>query len=121
MTPTRTIWRNGALIPWDAARIHVLSHVVSYGSSVFEGLRCYETPAGPALFRAREHMRRLVDSARIYRIELPWTAEQLTEAACELVREAWLQDPRQEGRYRRLAQGPGGMEAGLRRGTHEHV
>jgi len=90
MTPTRTIWRNGALIPWDAARIHVLSHVVSYGSSVFEGVRCYETPAGPALFRAREHMRRLVDSARIYRIELPWTAEQLTEAACELVRDNGL-------------------------------
>ena len=90
MTPTRTIWRNGALIPWDAAQIHVLSRVVSYGSSVFEGIRCYETPAGPALFRAREHMRRLIDSARIYRIELPWTAEQLTEAACELVRDNGL-------------------------------
>jgi branched-chain amino acid aminotransferase len=86
LSPTERIWRNGAFIPWDEARIHVLSHVVSYGSAVFEGMRCYDAPAGPALFRAPEHMRRLVDSARIYRMELPYTAVQLCEAACELVR-----------------------------------
>jgi branched-chain amino acid aminotransferase len=90
MTPTRIIWRNGAFIPWDDARIHVLSHVVSYGSSVFEGLRCYRTPSGPALFRAPEHMRRLVDSAHIYRMEIPFTAGRLAEVACELVRENGL-------------------------------
>ena len=70
LTPTEKIWHNGKFIKWDDAKIHVLSHVVSYGSSVFEGIRCYETAQGPAVFRAREHARRLVDSAKIYRIEL---------------------------------------------------
>ena len=55
LTPTEKIWHNGRFIPWDDAKIHVLSHVVSYGSSVFEGVRCYSTPAGPAIFRLREH------------------------------------------------------------------
>jgi branched-chain amino acid aminotransferase len=87
MTPTQQIWRNGAFIPWDEAKIHVLSHVVSYGSSVFEGVRCYETSSGPAVFRLREHMRRLIDSARIYRIEIPYTAGQLGEALLELIRQ----------------------------------
>jgi branched-chain amino acid aminotransferase len=83
---TKAIWRNGAFIPWQDATIHVLSHVVSYASAVFEGIRCYQTPDGPAIFRADRHMRRLVDSARIYRMEIPWTAAQLVNAACELVR-----------------------------------
>ena len=67
--PTEKIWHNGRLINWDDAKIHVLSHVTSYGSSVFEGVRCYSTPNGPA-FSARQHMRRLLDSAKIYRIEI---------------------------------------------------
>jgi branched-chain amino acid aminotransferase len=62
-----------------------MSHVVHYGSSVFEGIRCYETPNGPAVFRLREHMRRLVDSCRIYRIELPWTVDQLVQATVDTV------------------------------------
>jgi branched-chain amino acid aminotransferase len=87
LTPTEKIWHNGRFIPWEEATIHVLSHVVSYGSSVFEGIRCYETPAGPAVFRLREHIRRMIDSARIYRMEnLGFSAGQLADAMLELVR-----------------------------------
>lgn len=86
MTPTEKIWHNGRFIAWDEAKIHVLSHVVSYGSSVFEGVRCYDTQRGPAIFRLREHTRRLLDSARIYRMPVPFTLEQLMEAQVELVR-----------------------------------
>ncbi|MBI4889275.1 MAG: branched-chain amino acid transaminase [Acidobacteria bacterium] len=86
MTPTEKIWHNGKFIDWNEARIHVLSHVVSYGSSVFEGLRCYETKNGPAIFRLREHTRRLLDSAKIYRIPVEFTLEQLMEAQVQLVK-----------------------------------
>ncbi len=86
MTPTEKIWHNGAFIAWDDARIHVLSHVVSYGTSVFEGVRCYETVSGPAVFRLKEHTRRLIDSAKIYRIDIPYSLEQLIDAQLELVR-----------------------------------
>lgn len=86
MTPTEKIWHNGRFIAWDEAKIHVLSHVVSYGSSVFEGVRCYDTQRGPAIFRLKEHTRRLLDSAKIYRMSLPYSLEQLMEAQVELVR-----------------------------------
>ncbi len=86
MKPTEKIWHNGRFIAWDDAKIHVLSHVTSYGSSVFEGVRCYATPSGPAIFRVREHLRRLFDSAKIYRIELNYTIDQLADAMTELVR-----------------------------------
>jgi branched-chain amino acid aminotransferase len=87
LTPTEKIWHNGRLIKWEDATIHVLSHVVSYGSSVFEGIRCYSTPGGPAVFRLREHVRRMVDSARIYRMEdVGFTSAQLCEAILEVVR-----------------------------------
>ncbi|MCW5981209.1 MAG: branched-chain amino acid transaminase [Bryobacteraceae bacterium] len=87
MTPTEKIWHNGEFINWEDARIHVLSHVVSYGSSVFEGIRCYETASGPAIFRLREHLRRMLDSAKIYRMEESrFTLPALAEAAVELVR-----------------------------------
>jgi len=86
MTATEKIWHNGRFIRWEDATIHVLSHVVNYGSSVFEGVRCYNTPAGPAIFRLREHVRRMVDSAKIYRMDLPYSAGQLCEALLELVR-----------------------------------
>ena len=85
MTPTEKIWHNGRFIAWDEARIHVLSHVVSYGSSVFEGVRCYDTQRGPAIFRLREHTRRLLDSAKIYRMPIGYSLEQLMEAQVELV------------------------------------
>ena len=87
---TGKIWHNGRLIRWDDATIHVLSHVVSYGSSVFEGIRCYDTERGPAIFRAREHMRRLVDSAKIYRMSLPYDVEELTAGMLDFVRESGL-------------------------------
>ncbi len=79
------IWRNGRLIPWDDATIHVMSHVVHYGSSVFEGIRCYAPPAGPAVFRAAEHIQRLLDSAKVYRINVDYTRDQLVQAMLETV------------------------------------
>ncbi len=85
--PTEKIWHNGRLIPWNDAKIHVLSHVVSYGSSVFEGVRCYQTERGPAIFRAQDHARRLIDSGKIYRMELPYSSKELTAAMVETVRE----------------------------------
>lgn len=82
---TEKIWHNGRFIAWNDATIHVLSHVVSYGSSVFEGVRSYVTKKGPALFRAYDHARRLVDSAKIYRMDLQYSAADLTEAMVETV------------------------------------
>jgi branched-chain amino acid aminotransferase len=79
--PTANIWHNGKLIPWDQANIHVMSHVVHYGSSVFEGIRCYT----PGVFRLQEHMTRLLDSAKIYRMPLPYTAEQLSAAVVDVI------------------------------------
>jgi branched-chain amino acid aminotransferase len=83
---TEKIWHNGKFVAWDAATVHVTSHVVSYGSAVFEGIRCYQTTQGPAIFRLRDHMQRLVNSAKIYRMEFPFTADQLSNAGAELVR-----------------------------------
>jgi branched-chain amino acid aminotransferase len=83
---TEKIWHNGNFINWDDAKIHVLSHVVSYGSAVFEGIRCYDTTQGPAIFRNRDHMQRLLNSARIYRMEVPFSLDELCEANLELVR-----------------------------------
>lgn len=84
---TEKIWHNGKWIKWEDAKLHVLSHVVSYGSAVFEGIRCYETKQGPAIFRLREHMQRLINSARIYRMELPYSVDDFSNVATELVRE----------------------------------
>ncbi len=83
---TGKIWMNGQFVDWKDAKIHVASHVVHYGSGVFEGARCYETPQGPACFRLGAHIRRLVDSARVYRMDPPYTEEQITEAALETIR-----------------------------------
>ena len=83
---TDKIWHNGKFINWDDARLHVLSHVVSYGSAVFEGIRCYETTHGPAIFRLREHMQRLNNSAKIYRMDLPYSVDEFSSVACEVVR-----------------------------------
>jgi branched-chain amino acid aminotransferase len=83
---TENVWHNGKFIAWDDAKIHVMSHVVHYGSSVFEGIRCYAPPAGPAIFRATEHIQRLLDSARIYRTEIPFTRDEVIAAMLELVK-----------------------------------
>jgi branched-chain amino acid aminotransferase len=83
---TEKIWHNGTLIPWEKAQIHVMSHVVHYGSSIFEGIRCYtQENGGAAIFRLSEHMRRLQDSAKIYRMPLTYSLEQLNTAVVELV------------------------------------
>jgi branched-chain amino acid aminotransferase len=83
---TAKIWHNGKFIDWDDAKIHVLSHVVSYGSAVFEGVRCYNTAQGPAIFRLREHMQRLLNSGHIYRLDIPFTVDELCQASLDLVR-----------------------------------
>jgi branched-chain amino acid aminotransferase len=82
---TTKIWRDGHFVAWEDATIHVMSHAVHYASSVFEGARCYETPAGPALFRVADHMRRLQDSCRIYRMPLQYDVETLVQAAVDTV------------------------------------
>jgi branched-chain amino acid aminotransferase len=82
---TEKIWHNGSFVAWDDAKVHVMSHVVHYGTSVFEGVRCYSLPQGPAIFRAQEHMQRLLDSAKIYRMEVPYTREQLVQAVVDVV------------------------------------
>jgi branched-chain amino acid aminotransferase len=84
---TEKIWHNGKVIPWEDATLHVMSHVVNYGSAVFEGIRCYAQPKGPAIFRAAEHMQRLLDSAKIYRMEVEYSRDELVTAMTELVRE----------------------------------
>lgn len=83
---TKLIWRDGAFIPWKDATLHVLAHSVQFGSAVFEGIRCYATPKGPAIFRLQDHLRRMLTSCKIYRMPVPYTLAQLVEANRELVR-----------------------------------
>ncbi len=83
---TEKIWHNGKFLNWDDAQVHVLSHVISYGSAVFEGVRCYQTTQGPAVFRLREHMQRLLNSAYIYRMPIPFTLDELCHAGVEVIR-----------------------------------
>jgi len=82
---TDNIWHNGQLIPWQKANIHVMSHVIHYGSSVFEGIRCYTQPGSAGIFRLPEHMQRLADSAKIYRMPLPYSVSQLMDAVVDVV------------------------------------
>ncbi len=84
------IWFNGAFVPFEEAKIHVLSHVVHYGSSVFEGIRCYQTDQGSAVFRLPEHLRRLVDSAKIYRMEIPYDLDALEAATLATIANSGL-------------------------------
>jgi len=85
-TKAETIWMNGRLVPWEQATVHVLSHVIHYGSCIFEGLRCYKTQHGPAVFRLRDHVDRLFDGCAIYRMEIPYTREQIEGATLETIR-----------------------------------
>jgi branched-chain amino acid aminotransferase len=82
---TQFIWFNGKLVPWEKAQVHVLTHALHYGSSVFEGVRAYETPTGIAIFRLRDHTRRLFDSAKVYRIAMPFSQEQISSACREVI------------------------------------
>ncbi len=86
------VWKNGEFIDWDDARIHVMSHVVNYGSSVFEGIRCYNTSKGSAVFRLTEHMQRLVNSAKIYRMDSQFTRDQFCNATIELIKQSGLDE-----------------------------
>lgn len=84
--PAEWIWRNGEMVKWADATVHVTAHAIHYGSSVFEGVRAYSTPQGPAVFRLQPHTRRLLNSAKIARIDVPYTEEALNEAVLETVR-----------------------------------
>src|SRR5213593_1132977 len=81
------IWFNGNFVKWEDAKIHVMSHVVNYGSSVFEGIRCYNTTKGSAVFCLQQHVQRLMNSAKIYRMEVPYSASELSEAILSTIRE----------------------------------
>jgi len=83
---TKWVWMNGKAVPWNGATVHVSAHTLHYGSGVFEGMRCYETEDGPAVFRMDAHLERLVASADAYGIRIPYTQEELTEAVCETIR-----------------------------------
>jgi branched-chain amino acid aminotransferase len=85
ISATEWIWRDGAFIPWADAQVHVLSHSMQFGSAAFEGIRCYHTPQGPAIFRLREHLTRLVNSIKIYRMEMAYSIDDLVAASRELV------------------------------------
>src|SRR5437667_8640635 len=80
------VWMDGACIPWSHASLHVSSHALHYGAGVFEGMRCYETPEGPAVFRLDAHLDRLYASADVYGLRIPFSKEELTDAVCDLVR-----------------------------------
>ncbi len=84
------VWHDGEFINWNDARVHVMSHVLHYGSSIFEGIRCYSTKQGPAVFRLREHMQRFLNSAKIYRMDHQWNLDQLCDAAVELVQRSGM-------------------------------
>ena len=89
---TGKIWMNGRLVPFGSARVHVLTHALHYASAVFEGLRCYRTPRGPAVFRLGEHVRRLKRSAKMYSMEIPYTEEQVSSAILKTVRASGLDE-----------------------------
>jgi branched-chain amino acid aminotransferase len=80
------IWMDGKLVPWDQAQVHVLTHTLHYGSGVFEGMRCYDTERGPAVFRMREHLQRLYDSAHILMMDIPYSLDEMAEAVKETIR-----------------------------------
>ena len=89
--PTEWIWMNGDFVRWEEAKIHVLSHVIHYGSSVFEGIRCYETPKGPMVLRLRDHIKRLYHSAKVYRMQIPYSLDDYCEICLEVIRRNKMQ------------------------------
>src|SRR5688572_16120641 len=86
ITPSDKIWMDGKLVDWDDARVHVLTHALHYGSGVFEGIRAYPTSGGPAVFRLREHIQRLADSAGMLLMDVPYSVDELVDATVETVR-----------------------------------
>ena len=85
-TATETIWFNGKLVPWGDAKVHVLAHGLHYGTGVFEGMRCYATADGPAVFRLDAHLERMLKSAELYELPIPYSREALADATLELIR-----------------------------------
>jgi branched-chain amino acid aminotransferase len=83
---SKSVWMNGELVPWDRATLHVSSHALHYGTAVFEGIRCYATDHGPAIFRLREHLNRMYASAAVYGLAIPYTPAQMCEACCSVIR-----------------------------------
>jgi branched-chain amino acid aminotransferase len=83
--PVDKVWMNGKQVPWEDATVHVLSHALHYGTGVFEGIRCYETPRGPAVFRLRDHLERMEDSAKIFMMDMPYSVEELITATRDLI------------------------------------
>lgn len=92
MKTSKYIWHEGRLVPWEDATVHVLSHALHYGSSVFEGIRVYKTPGGPMAFRLTDHVRRMFHSAKVYRLEIPYSEETLIAACKQVVRDNALTD-----------------------------
>ena len=90
MKTSKFIWSNGKMIPWENATVHVMAHALHYGSSIFEGIRCYGTPQGPAIFRLEAHIRRLFDSAKLYRIDVPFSQDELSQACKDSISENGL-------------------------------
>jgi branched-chain amino acid aminotransferase len=84
--PVEKVWMNGELVDWDDANVHVLTHALHYGSGVFEGVRCYETPKGPAVFRLGDHFRRMERSGRIFQMEIPYSVDELKQATFDVIK-----------------------------------
>lgn len=89
---SKFIWMNGKFVPWEDAKIHICAHVIHYGTGVFEGLRCYKTPRGSAIFRLQDHTERLFNSAKIYRMEIPFTKEEINRTIVELIKKNELEE-----------------------------
>jgi branched-chain amino acid aminotransferase len=90
MEKCKKIWINGEMIDWDKAQVHILTHALHYGTAVFEGIRCYETENGPAVFRLKEHIDRLFAGCHAYRMKIPYSKEKIISAICELIKENGL-------------------------------
>jgi branched-chain amino acid aminotransferase len=88
----RYVWMNGRLVDFEKATVHVMAHALHYGSGLFEGIRCYRTPGGPAVFRLQEHLKRLENSCKVYRMEIPYTREELTQACFDAIRSNELEE-----------------------------
>ena len=86
MQPTEKIWFDGAFVPWEDAKVHVLTHALHYGYAIFEGIRANSTPNGPAVFRLREHIKRLTNGTKAYRMKLPFTEDELVQGCLDPVR-----------------------------------
>ena len=90
--PVEKVWMNGRLVDWKDATVHVLTHALHYGSGVFEGLRCYETSRGPAVFRLRDHMHRMERSGRIFQMDMPYSVDEMIKGTCEVIEANGLQE-----------------------------